>query len=207
MTAFYTNVERYGSNILWRGYENGKAFSRRVKFQPTLYLPTKQDTPFYSLIGNKPIAPKKLDSMADAKEFIEKYDGVSGFEIYGNTNYVTQFIQEKYPNQIKFDMSLINIMSFDIEVDISDGYANIETADKAITSIALKSSKKELELSKAGTPPLEYPKIDSIAFPAVSCPAPPAIPPIAVRKILNICVAISCAAMFASDAITLFAKF
>lgn len=143
MTAFYTNVERYGSNILWRGYENGKAFSRRVKFQPTLYLPTKQDTPFYSLIGNKPIAPKKLDSMADAKEFIEKYDGVSGFEIYGNTNYVTQFIQEKYPNQIKFDMSLINIMSFDIEVDISDGYANIETADKAITSIALKSSKKD----------------------------------------------------------------
>ena len=59
MTAFYTNVERYGSNILWRGYENGKAFSRRVKFQPTLYLPTKQDTPFYSLIGNRPIAPKK----------------------------------------------------------------------------------------------------------------------------------------------------
>ncbi len=143
MATFYTNVERYGSNILWRGYENGKAFSRKVKYQPSLFLPTKQETKFRSLIGNKPIAPKKMDSMSDAKEFIEKYTGVSGFDIYGNTNYVTQFIQEKYPNQIKFDMSLINIMSFDIEVDISDGYANVETADKQITSIALKSSKKD----------------------------------------------------------------
>ena len=143
MSSFYTSVERYGSNILWRGYENGKAFSRKVKYQPTLYLPTKQETPYRSLIGDKPIAPKKLDSMADAKEFIEKYDGVSGFDIYGSINYVTQFIQEKYPHQIKFDMSLVNIMSFDIEIDISDGYADINTADKEITSIALKSSKKD----------------------------------------------------------------
>ena len=143
MAAFYTNVERYGNNILWRGYENGRQFMKRVKFQPTLFLPTKTETQFKTLIGQKPVAPKKFESMGDTKDFIERYRDVSGFEIAGNTNYVAQFIQENYSGQIKFDMNLINIAMFDIEVDISDGYANIEEADKEITSISYKSSKSD----------------------------------------------------------------
>jgi len=143
MAAFYTNVERYGNNILWRGYENGRQFMKRVKFQPTLFLPTKTETQFKTLIGQKPVAPKKFESMGDTKDFIERYRDVSGFEIAGNTNYVAQFIQENYSGKIKFDMNLINIAMFDIEVDISDGYANIEEADKEITSISYKSSKSD----------------------------------------------------------------
>jgi len=143
MAAFYTNVERYGNNILWRGYENGRQFMKRVKFQPTLFLPTKTETQFKTLINQKPVAPKKFESMGDTKDFIERYRDVSGFEIAGNTNYVAQFIQENYSGKIKFDMNLINIAMFDIEVDISDGYANIEEADKEITSISYKSSKSD----------------------------------------------------------------
>lgn len=142
MSKFYTNVERYGNTILWRGYENGKPFSRREKYAPTLFLPSKNGG-YRSLIGNRPLAPRHCDSMSEAKEFIERHKGVHGFEMYGNTNYVAQFIQEKYPNDIKFDMEHINIFSFDIEVDISDGYANIDEADKEITSIAIKSSKSD----------------------------------------------------------------
>jgi len=59
--------------------------------------------------------------MNAAKEFVEEYKDVHGIEIFGNTNYAVQFIQETYPGQIKFDPSLINIAAFDIEVDIS-GY-------------------------------------------------------------------------------------
>jgi len=143
MAPFYTNVERYGNSILWRGYENGRQFMKRVKFQPTLFLPTKTETQFKTLIGQKPVAPKKFESMGDTKDFIERYRDVSGFEIAGNTNYVAQFIQENYSGKIKFDMNLINIAMFDIEVDISDGYANIEEADKEITSISYKSSKSD----------------------------------------------------------------
>ena len=144
MTNFYTSVERFGNNILWRGYENGKQFSRKVKFQPTLFTNGKKDvteSKFRSLTTDKPLVPHQLDSMKDAKDFVERYKDVHGLEIAGNTNYVSQFIQEKYPNEIKFDSSLINIVSFDIEVDIADGYPDVNTADKAITSIAYKSSK------------------------------------------------------------------
>jgi DNA polymerase elongation subunit (family B) len=143
MSKFYTSVERFGNNILWRGYENGRRFSKKVKFEPTLFYNSKKETKYRSLIGEKYLEPKKFESMSDAKDYIERYKDVSGLEIYGNTNFVTQFIQDQYPGHIDFDMNQINIFSFDIEVDISDGYPNMDTADKEITSIAIKSSKSD----------------------------------------------------------------
>jgi DNA polymerase elongation subunit (family B) len=136
-------VERYGNNILWRGYENGRRFSKKVKFEPTLYQPAKDKTEYTSLLDNRYVQPKRFESMAETKDYLERYKDVSGFDIYGNTNYVTQFIQEKYPNQVEFDINAINIFKFDIEVDISDGYPNMESADKEITSIAIKSSRSD----------------------------------------------------------------
>lgn len=146
MSKFYTNVERFGNNILWRGYENGKRFERKVQYSPTLFVTSSdktKDTGYKTLVGGHPVIPMKQDTMRDAKEFLEKYKDVHGFEVCGNTNYVAQFIQEHYPDEVHFDASLINIVSFDIEVDISDGYANINEADKEITSIAYKSSKSD----------------------------------------------------------------
>ena len=142
--TFYTSIDRQGNYILWRGYSNGKSFSKKVKYKPTFYLPTKEsDYEYTSLIGDKPLKEKKFETMHDAKEFLEKYQDVSGFEICGNSNFIYQFIQEYYPNEIKFDMNLINLFQFDIEVDISDGYPNIDEADKPLTSVTMKSSKND----------------------------------------------------------------
>jgi len=144
MTSFYTSVERYGKNILWRGYENGKRFSYRVPFKPTLYLHTpKKGGDFKSLIGGKSLHPQKFGEMREAKNFVEEYKGVAGFEVYGSTNFITQFIQEHYPEEVRFNISDVNIVSFDIEVDIRDGFADIEQANNEITSIAYKSSKSK----------------------------------------------------------------
>jgi DNA polymerase elongation subunit (family B) len=141
---FYTSVEKYGNSILWRGYENGLRFSRKVKFKPSLFVPTKdEEVDFHSLMGYKPIKEKSFESMSDAKDFIERYDGVSGFDMYGNSNFIAQFIQEKYPNEIEFDMNHINIVSFDIEVDVSEKFPDMEICDNEITSISIKSSKTD----------------------------------------------------------------
>lgn len=117
MTRFYTSVERYGNNILWRGYENGKRFIKKVQYKPTLFVATKKETDYKSLLDNKNLEPRQFDTMAAAKEFLERYKDVHGIDIYGNTNYVSAFIQEQYPSQIEYDMSLINIVMFDIEYD------------------------------------------------------------------------------------------
>jgi DNA polymerase elongation subunit (family B) len=146
LTKFYTSVERYGNNILHRGYENGKRFSYRVPFQPTLYVHTPKagEEGYRSLTeGNLPLSPHKFGDMREAKNFIEEYKGVHGMKIFGSTNYVTQFIQEEYPDKVAYDVSQVNIVSFDIEVDIRDGFANIDEADNEITSIAYHSSRND----------------------------------------------------------------
>jgi DNA polymerase elongation subunit (family B) len=146
LTKFYTSVERYGNNILHRGYENGKRFSYRVPFQPTLYVHTPKagEEGYRSLTeGSLPLSPHKFGDMREAKNFIEEYKGVHGMKIFGSTNYVTQFIQEEYPDKVAYDVSQVNIVSFDIEVDIRDGFANIDEADNEITSIAYHSSRND----------------------------------------------------------------
>jgi DNA polymerase elongation subunit (family B) len=147
LTKFYTSVERYGNNILHRGYENGKRFSYRVPFQPTLYVhtPKSGEEGYTSLTeGSLPLSPHKFGDMREAKNFIEEYKGVHGMKIFGSTNYITQFIQEEYPEKVAYDVSHVNIVSFDIEVDIRDGFANIDEADNPITSIAYHSSRSDI---------------------------------------------------------------
>jgi DNA polymerase elongation subunit (family B) len=142
MSSFYTSIERSSNNILWRGYKNGKRFSKKVQFQPTLFKRAKTETKYRSLYDdNVFLEPQTFASMSEAKDFVDRFKDVHGMQIYGNTNYVTSFIQENYPSKIEFDMKSINILSFDIEVDISEKFPDMETADNEITSIAIKSSK------------------------------------------------------------------
>jgi len=143
MSKFYTHVERFVNEIRWRGYENGRPFARKVRFKPKLFVRAKQNATHKSLLGNVPLGATQFGSMTEARDFIIQYNDVHGFDICGTDNYVTQFIQQEYPDDIQFDMNKINICSFDIEVDISNGYADMETADKEITSIAYKSSKSD----------------------------------------------------------------
>ena len=141
MSKFYTNVERHMNDLLVRGYENGRPFARKVRFKPTLFVRARENATHKSLTGNTPLGATRFDSMSEAKKWIDQYKEVHGFDIAGTTNYIAQYIQEEYPGDIKFDVNKINIFSFDIEVDISNGYPNVNTADKPITSIAMKSSK------------------------------------------------------------------
>jgi len=143
MSKFYTNVERFINEIRWRGYENGRPFMRKVKFKPTLFVRARENATHKSLIGGVPLGATRFNSMTEARDWIGQYQDVHGFEIFGTQNYVTQFIQQEYPDDIQFDITKINIASFDIEVDISGGYADIDSADKEITSIAYKSSKSD----------------------------------------------------------------
>ncbi len=143
-SGFYTSIERFGNDILWRGYENGKPFMRREKFKPKLFLANHSGQGKYISLGSKkPLVEKTFQNMKDCREFLDQYKDVHGMEIFGNTNYVAQFAYEKYPNHIDFDMNKIHIFMFDIEVDISTAKPNMQTADRMITSIAIKSSKRD----------------------------------------------------------------
>jgi hypothetical protein len=80
-----------------------------------LYVKGKGNSKFHALDGTN-VDAIKLDSMREAKEFCEKYDQIENFTIYGNTNYIAQYIAQEFPGEIKFDRNKIRIHNIDIEV-------------------------------------------------------------------------------------------
>jgi DNA polymerase elongation subunit (family B) len=142
MMEFYTCVNRYGNQILYRGYENGRRVSKRVKYQPTLFLPdpSGEYTLFEPGNGAISLSPKKLPSMGEAKDYIDAFGGVSGFEVHGMTNYITQFISDEFPDNIEFDIDRVNVCSLDIEVHATEGFPNPDDAAFPINAITVKHS-------------------------------------------------------------------
>ena len=135
---FYTNVTRYGNMILYRGYENGKKVSHKIKYAPTLFVSTPKGD-WTSLSGDK-CAPIKFNTMREAKEWVQQNKEVAGRQIFGNTRYISAFINEYFPGTIKFDRNLINVTTIDIEVASDDGFPEPEEASKEITAICLKNN-------------------------------------------------------------------
>lgn len=142
---FYTCVNRYGNSILVRGYtDSGKPFSKRVKFKPTLFLPSQKPNTEWKGIDGTPVDPFVLDSMSDAKDFYERYSDVSNMKVYGNNNFVSQFIQEAFPGQVKHTRSHIDVGNIDIEVASDDGFPEPADAKYPIISIAYLSSREKI---------------------------------------------------------------
>lgn len=140
MAEFYTCVNRYGNNLLYRGYDvAGQRVARKIKFSPTLYVPSQNPTGHQTLDGT-PVEPRTFDTMRDAKQYVEQYKEIDNFSIYGNTDYVAQFIYEEFPDDISFDRSLINVTSIDIEVQSNDGFPFPEEARHEITAITIKNN-------------------------------------------------------------------
>lgn len=139
MKKFYTSIGRFGSSILYRGYEDGKRVKRKIKFQPTLFVKGKGESEYTALDGT-PVEPIQFESMREAKEFVEKYKDVDNFKIYGNTNYIAQFVAETFNHEIKFDRNGVRIHYLDIEVASDAGFPEPEKAAHPVISIAIKDS-------------------------------------------------------------------
>lgn len=139
---FYTSVNRYGNNIMYRGFRNGKRVSEKVKFDPTLFVPTDKDTGYTNLKGNH-VHPVHFDTMREATEFVKKYDAVDNFPIYGMTNYVTQFITDRFKGSPDVQKDKINITSLDIEVHSEDGFPFVAEAAHPVTAITMKNNQSD----------------------------------------------------------------
>lgn len=142
--SFYTSVHRYGNQILYRGYnDTGAHIQERIKFKPTLYVRSSKPTGVFALDGTE-VEAMKFDSMSEATDFVKMYDGVQNFKLFGNTNYVAQFLAEKFPGNVNFNMRHIAVGDIDIEVASDDGFPHPEHAAHPVISIAYKSTKSNV---------------------------------------------------------------
>jgi DNA polymerase elongation subunit (family B) len=137
---FYTNVARYGNTLLYRGYVDGHKFEDRIRFTPTLYQADPAGTA-YTMDGIR-VSPRLFDSMREVKEYNQQWKNVGGSDkkLYGDINFITQFIQEKYPVNIDFQRDLINVSTIDIEVASDDGFPEPDKALSEVISITIKNN-------------------------------------------------------------------
>ena len=134
---FYTNVQMVGDQFLVRGYENGKHFATREKFNPTLFVPSKRETNYKTLDGEY-VESVKPGTVRECRDFIKKYDGVEGFKIYGNERFIYQYISDTYrEEEIKFDINKIKLMTIDIEVKSENGFPDVESASEELLLITV----------------------------------------------------------------------
>ena len=134
---FYTNVQLIGNQVLVRGVENGRRFEFRDEFFPTLYVKSKKNAKYRTLSGDS-VEEVHPGTVRDCREFYKKYEGVDGFEIYGNDRYIYQYISEKYPeDEIKFDISQIKLVTLDIETTAEYGFPDVESAQEEILAITI----------------------------------------------------------------------
>jgi DNA polymerase elongation subunit (family B) len=142
---FYTSFVRHRGRILYRGYSaNGTRIHNAVKYKPTLFIPSKDKNSEWTSIDGSPVEPMDFDSMSKAKEWLEQYKGVSGFTVYGTTNYASQFITEKFPGHVPFDYNFIRVGNIDIEVHSTEGFPEPEEAKWPITAITLKNNQSNI---------------------------------------------------------------
>jgi len=143
MADFYTNIQSFGNNILYRGVRNDQRVRMRIEYSPSLYLPSRKNTQsrFKSLDGID-LEEKRFDSIREAKEFIKQFEGIPGApKIYGNSRFEYAFIADQHKGMIEWDIDKINVAFIDIEVGSENGFPDPYKANEPITAIAIRSLK------------------------------------------------------------------
>ena len=135
MQGYYTSVCRFGNQILYMGYdEKGRRVKYKEDFCPTLFTSTLSQSDWTDIYGNL-VEPIQPGTMRDCKEFIDKYQDVVGFKVYGNKNYVAQFLHAKFPDEIHWKTP--KIVYWDIETLPTEfGYSEAHEAEGQISAIA-----------------------------------------------------------------------
>lgn len=136
---FYTNAHRFGNRILCVGYENGQRFQVKESFSPRVFVKANKQSEF-KLLNGTPVEPMDFPDIRECANFIREYKDVEGFDIYGQTNFVYQYLSEQYKGEIKYNSKQVRIHIWDIETATEGGFPNIETANEAILLIAVYDS-------------------------------------------------------------------
>ena len=137
---FYVNVDRTGKNILYRGIDSaGNKVFYEDQFRPTFYIPAnKGDNSAFRTLDGRAVEEINPGTFYECKDFLARYKDVSGFEVYGNTNYVAQYIFEQTGGEDPaWDASKVDVAIIDIETECEHGFPDIATANERVIAITV----------------------------------------------------------------------
>ena len=80
--------------------EEGKADLRRIKYKPTMFVPSKSANPIWKGLDGTPVDPIQLGSMRECKTFIESYGKIDNYKIYGNNRFFPKYYFNIFNNNL-----------------------------------------------------------------------------------------------------------
>jgi len=147
MAEFYTAVHCFGDTIAEIYYKDGKRYTRKTQFLPSLYAPSlTKATPWRSLEG-LPLDEFCPGSISECKDTIEQYSNVANFQIYGNTDWTAQYIAKTYPGEVEYDYKALRIGFLDIETESEDGFPSISDPNERINAITIETDGKRVSFA------------------------------------------------------------
>lgn len=136
--AYYTHFHRKGNSVFVRWIDDQGVRRTKVvrKYEPTLYIRSNEETGWWSLHGD-PVKPIEFDSIKEARDFLQQYEGVDGFDIFGNTNWEYDCINKMFPHVIKGDQKQLRIFYIDIETEVGDTFPDPHLANQRINVVTI----------------------------------------------------------------------
>ena len=131
---FYTNFFMRGNYVIVRGYDNGKRFTDRIPYNPTLYVPARNNSNWQAIDG-EPLEAIEMGGIRDARDFVKKYTEVQNFKIYGSTLYDYVCVNENYTQD--YDTDYIRVLNIDIEVGSEEGFPDPQLSNQPVTAITV----------------------------------------------------------------------
>jgi DNA polymerase elongation subunit (family B) len=136
---FYTACALKGNKILVRGYNKGKRFTDSVAFKPSLYFRSEKPTK-YKTFDNTHAQRMIFDTLYDCREFLDQYRQLEDCPIYGNTDFVTQYLMETYPSEVEYDLSQIKIAYLDLECETENGFPDLDSPNERVNLMSIRIS-------------------------------------------------------------------
>ena len=134
---FYTNVLQRGNQLFVRAVVNNERQNFKIRYQPTMYSPVKEETGYKTLEGTS-VLPRHFESMKEAKEWADSYESQPEL-VYGNTQFAYNYISDTYRNDVDWDLDKILIVTVDIEVQCENGFPDPKVANEELLSITIKN--------------------------------------------------------------------
>lgn len=135
MKEFYMFADQQGSRIFHR-YWDGEI--RRIEvldsFPIELFIEGRRKDA--KGLRGESLSRIEFTNIADAQEFIREYENIS--PIHGQTSLIHQFLAQRYPDEIEFDINRFVIAIIDIETKFENGFPSPDCADQEVTAITLK---------------------------------------------------------------------
>lgn len=121
MKPFYTNIQQVG-NKFWLRFQDddGRDVTTWVSdYCPTMYIKTNEKTEYLTTQGEY-LKAMPTDGVKHAREMLKRYEGVNGFELYGNPLWQYSYLFEAFGHRLEYDHTKIHCAIIDIETRVGE---------------------------------------------------------------------------------------